>query len=168
MEKAGIIGRLGDLATIPDEYDVAVSTACGSLDHVVIRTTAGAGKCLEFLRKHNLGRASFICLDKLKKGAHDRVVETPENAPRLFDLINPARAELAPALFLTIGNTLVAPDLETASRWCYDFGKRWRVVTTDGKLFETSGTQSGGGNSVRRGKMRLEVSLTYCRTTSHL
>lgn len=155
LATAGIIGRLGDLATTPDEYDVAVSTACGSLDHIVIRTSAGAGQCLEFLRKNNLGRASFICLDKLKKGAHDRHVETPENAPRLFDLINPVRSELAPALFLSIGNTLVAPDLETASRWCYEFGKRWRVVTIDGKLFETSGTQSGGGNTVRRGKMKL-------------
>jgi SMC proteins Flexible Hinge Domain len=113
-----------------------------------------------FLRKYNLGRASFICLDKLAKGAHDRTVETPEGAPRLFDLIRPVKANLAPAFFLAVGNTLVADDLDTASRWCYDFGgKRWRVVTKDGKLLETSGTQSGGGNIQRKGGMRLEVCL---------
>lgn len=161
LESAGIIGRLGDLATIADEYDIAVSTACSSLDYIVVKTTAGAGQCLEFLRKYDLGRASFICLDKLAKGAHDRTVETPEGAPRLFDLIRPVHASLAPAFFLAVGNTLVAEDMDTASRWCYDFGKRWRVVTKDGKLLETSGTQSGGGNVQRKGGMKLEVCVCF-------
>jgi structural maintenance of chromosome 4 len=128
------------------------------LDHIVVQTTAGTQKCLEFLRKNNLGRASFVPLEKMKKGAHDRVVETPENAPRLFDLITPANFQIAPALFLAVGNTLVAPDLETATRWAYEYGKRWRVVTLDGKLIESSGTMSGGGNSVSKGKMKLSVS----------
>ena len=99
---------------------------------------------------------------KQKKGAHDRVVETPENAPRLFDLISPANYAITPALYLAVGNTLVAPDLETASRWAYEYSRRWRVVTMDGKLIETAGTMSGGGRSVRRGGMRLGVSITIC------
>ena len=153
-----MLGRLGDLASIHEKYDVAVSTACGMLDHIVVETTKGAQSCLQFLRKHNLGRANFIPLEKMKKGAHDRAVETPESAPRLFDLISPNKHDIAPALFLAIGNTLVAPDLETATRWAYEYGKRWRVVTVDGKLIETSGTMSGGGKSARRGGMQLKVS----------
>jgi structural maintenance of chromosome 4 len=151
---------LGDLATIDEKYDVAISTACGMLDHIVVQTTAGTQKCLEFLRRNNLGRASFVPLEKMKKGAHDRVVDTPEGAPRLFDLITPANFQITPALFLAVGNTLVAPDLETATRWAYEFGKRWRVVTLDGKLIESSGTMSGGGNAVQRGKMKLSVSTS--------
>lgn len=165
LSKCGVLGRLGDLATIDEKYDVAVSTACGMLDHIVVQTTAGTQKCLEFLRDNNLGRASFVPLEKMKKGAHDRVVETPENAPRLFDLITPANFQIAPALFLAVGNTLVAPDLETATRWAYEYGKRWRVVTLDGKLIESSGTMSGGGKTVSRGKMKLSVSkflLQFC------
>jgi structural maintenance of chromosome 4 len=158
LANVGVLGRLGDLAKIPEEYDVAVSTACGMLDHIVVQTTAGAQRCLEFLRKHGLGRANFIPLDKMKKGAHDRTVETPEGAPRLFDLIAPSNFAVTPAIFLAVGDTLVAPDLETATKWAYDFGKRWRVVSMDGKLIETAGTMSGGGKSVRRGGMRLAVS----------
>jgi structural maintenance of chromosome 4 len=161
LAKVGILGRLGDLATISDEYDVAVSTACGMLDHIVVQTTAGAQRCLEFLRKHGLGRANFIPLDKMKKGAHDRVVETPEGASRLFELITPANFAITPAIYLAVGNTLVAPDLETATRWAYDFSKRWRVVTLDGKLIETSGTMAGGGKSVRKGGMKLAVSCAF-------
>lgn len=160
LNDAGILGRLGDLATIPEKYDVAVSTACGGmLDNIVVQTTAGAQRCLEFLRKYNLGRASFIPLDKQKKGAHDHAVETPEGAPRLFDLITPSNFSITPALFLAVGNTLVAPDMDTASRWAYDSSKRWRVVTLAGTLIETTGTMSGGGKSARSGGMRVAVCL---------
>ena len=157
LSKVGMLGRLGDLAAIHSDYDIAISTACGMLDHLVVQTTAGVQRCLEFLRKHDLGRANFIPLDKLSKGAHDRPVVTPEDAPRLMDLIQYKQPALAPALFLAVGNTLVAPDLETASRWAYDYEKRWRVVTLDGKLIDTAGTMSGGGKSVKKGRMRLTV-----------
>lgn len=159
LSQVGILGRLGDLATISEKYDVAVSTACGSLDHIVVQTTAGVQKCIEFLRKYNLGRANFIPLDKMKKGAHDNSVETPEGAPRLFDLITPINFSVTPAIYLGVGNTLVAPDLETATRWAFDFGKRWRVVTLDGNLIESSGTMQGGGNSARKGLMRFTNSV---------
>jgi structural maintenance of chromosome 4 len=155
LSNAGILGRLGDLATIDAKYDIAISTSCGMLDHIVVHTTSGAQRCLDFLRRHNLGRASFIPLDKAPKGAHDRVVETPEGAPRLFDLITPTNFSATPALFLGIGNTLVSNDLETATRWAFDFSKRWRVVTLDGNLIESSGTMQGGGNTVKRGGMKL-------------
>lgn len=160
LSKVGVLGRLGDLATIPPEYDVAISTACGLLDHIVVQTTAGAQRCLEFLRQHDLGRANFIPLDKMKKGAHDQVVETPENAPRLFELITPSDFQITPALFLAVGNTLVAPDLDTATRWAYEFGRRWRVVTVDGQLLDAAGTMSGGGKSVRRGGMKLSSGVS--------
>lgn len=155
----GLLGRLGDLAAIHADYDVAISTACGMLDHLVVQTTAGAQRCLAFLRQHDLGRANFIALDKLPKGAHDRPVTTPEDAPRLVDLIQYKQAALAPALFLAVHNTLVAPDLTTASRWAYEYDKRWRVVTLDGKLIDAAGTMSGGGKSVKRGGMRLTVRI---------
>jgi structural maintenance of chromosome 4 len=156
LANVGILGRLGDLATVEEKYDVAVSTACTMLDHIVVQTTAGAQRCLTFLRQYGLGRANFIPLDKMKKGAHDRAVETPEGAPRLFDLIHSANFAVTPALYLGVGNTLVAPDLETATRWAYEYDKRWRVVTLDGQLIESSGTMSGGGKTVRKGGMRLK------------
>jgi len=155
LSKIGVIGRLGDLATISEKYDVAISTACHMLDHVVVKTTMAAQKCLEFLRKHNLGRANFIPLDKMKKGMHDRAVETPEQAPRLFELIRPVHPLVIPAFYLALSNTLVAKDLETATRLAYEYNKRWRVVTLDGQLIEMSGTMSGGGKSAHKGGMRL-------------
>ena len=64
LANCGVMGRLGDLATIDEQYDVAVSTACGMLDHIVVQTTAGTQKSLEHLRKHNLGVQALSHLTK--------------------------------------------------------------------------------------------------------
>ncbi len=60
-----------------------------------------------------MGTASFICLDKiehLKKAM--ATLKTPEDVPRLFDLVRPARKEYATAFYHAIKDTLVANDLD--------------------------------------------------------
>ncbi|KAJ3258716.1 hypothetical protein HK103_003310 [Boothiomyces macroporosus] len=147
----GICGRLGDLGTIDDKFDVAVSTACGALNSFVVETVEAGQMCIEFLKKHNLGRATFICLDKLRKFNLEKIT-TPEHAPRLFDLIK-SEGRYLPAFYQALGDTLVADNLEQANRIAY--GKqRYRVVTLTGQLIDKSGTMSGGGNRVERGGMR--------------
>lgn len=147
----GFHGRLGDLGVIDDKYDVAVTTACGALNNLVVDTVEQGQACIEHLRKGNVGRASFMVLEKLPNRDLSRI-ETPENVPRLFDLIKPKDPRFAPAFYKGLFNTLVAKDLEQAQR--IGFGKkRWRVVTLDGKLIDPSGTMSGGGNRVARGGM---------------
>ena len=63
----------GDLGAIDEQYDVAISTACGALDHIVVDTMDTAVKCVEFLKKNNVGTATFIGLDKVSCGAKRRV-----------------------------------------------------------------------------------------------
>ena len=50
----GIHGRLGDLGTIDDKYDVAITTACGALNHIVVENTAVAQYCCDLLRKQGV------------------------------------------------------------------------------------------------------------------
>ena len=45
---------------------MAISTACPFLDFVVVETANGGQACIEFLKKHNLGRISFIVLSKMQ------------------------------------------------------------------------------------------------------
>ncbi|CAG8760226.1 5938_t:CDS:1, partial [Racocetra fulgida] len=79
-------------------------------------------------------------------------IQTPEGVPRLFDLIRPKEKKFAPAFYKALQNTLVAENLQQASRIAYG-RQRWRVVTLDGQLIDKSGTMSGGGNKVNRGGM---------------
>ncbi|THC93669.1 hypothetical protein EYZ11_006845 [Aspergillus tanneri] len=147
----GFHGRLGNLGTIDEKYDVAISTACPALDNMVVDTVEVGQQCIDYLRKNNLGRANFILLDRLPRRDMSTVF-TPESVPRLFDLIKPKDPKFAPAFYSVMQNTLVAQDLEQANRIAYG-ARRWRVVTLDGQLIDTSGTMSGGGTRVARGGM---------------
>ena len=156
-------GRLGSLGTISDKYDVAVSTACGALNNLVVDTVEQGQGCIEYLRKQNVGRASFMVLEKLNQSNGLDKIATPENVPRLFDLIKPKDPRFAPAFYKGVGNTLVANDLDQANRIAFGGQKRWRVVTLSGQLIDASGTMSGGGNHVSRGGMSSKLAAEAVR-----
>lgn len=63
----GIFGRLGDLGGIDPHYDVAISTCCSQLENVVVDNVTTAQKCIDFLKRNNLARITFIALDKQQK-----------------------------------------------------------------------------------------------------
>ncbi|XP_050264189.1 structural maintenance of chromosomes protein 4-like [Quercus robur] len=151
---------MGDLGAIDAKYDVAISTACPGLDYIVVETTGVAQACVELLRRENLGVATFMILEKqvefLRKLKEK--ISTPEGVPRLFDLIKVQDERMKPAFFAALGNTVVAKDLDQATRIAYSGNKEFRrVVTLDGALFETSGTMSGGGSKPRGGKMGTSI-----------
>lgn len=147
----GIYDRLGSLGVIDDRYDVAISTACPALDNIVVETVEAGQACIEYLRKNNLGRAVFTVLGQLRH-QNMKEIETPENVPRLFDLVEPKDEKFRSAFYSVLQDTLVAEDMRQANRIAYGH-KRWRVVTMDGKLIEKSGAMTGGGNRQLRGAM---------------
>ncbi|KAF8079236.1 RecF/RecN/SMC N terminal domain-containing protein [Lyophyllum atratum] len=153
---AGFHGRLGSLGTIPDKYDIAISTAAPALHHMVVDKVDQGQACIEYLRAQNVGRASFMVLEKLTQSSGMAKIATPENVPRLFDLIKPKDQRFAPAFFKAVGNTLVAENMEQANRIAFG-ARRWKVVTLSGQLIETSGTMSGGGSQPARGAMSSKL-----------
>ncbi|OLL26168.1 Structural maintenance of chromosomes protein 4 [Neolecta irregularis DAH-3] len=151
----GFHGRLGNLGTIDVKFDVAISTACPQLDSLIVDSVEVGQQCIDYLRKNNLGRASFICLDRL--ASRDlRPIDTSENVPRLFDLVKIKDTRFAPAFYSVLQNTLVAKDLAQANRIAYG-QKRWRVVTLDGQLIDKAGTMSGGGSRIMKGAMSSKL-----------
>ncbi|KAK3069062.1 Structural maintenance of chromosomes protein 4, partial [Teratosphaeriaceae sp. CCFEE 6253] len=152
----GFHGRLGNLGAIDQKYDVAISTACPSLENLVVDTVEVGQQCIDYLRKNNLGRANFILLDRLPQRDFS-AIDTPENVPRLFDLVKSKHDRFKPAFYSVLQNTLVAKDLDQANRIAYG-AKRWRVVTLDGQLIDKSGTMSGGGTKVAKGGMSSKLS----------
>ena len=151
----GFHGRLGNLGTIDQKYDIAISTACPSLENLVVDTVEVGQQCIDYLRKNNLGRANIILLDRLARRDLS-AIDSPEGVPRLFDLVKTKNDIFRPAFFSVLQNTLVAKDLEQANRIAYG-ARRWRVVTLDGQLIDVSGTMSGGGTRVAKGGMSSKL-----------
>ena len=164
----GIYGRLGDLGAIDKKYDVAISTAAGSqLDTLIVDNMDTGKKCIEYLKRHDIGRINALALDKTTRHA-EKVQEkfkAPENAPRLIDLISVDQPHLKTAFYQYLRDTLVAENLEQAKRIAFG-AQRFRVVTLSGEVIETSGAMAGGGSQKMSGKMGQQIAtkkgLLFC------
>ncbi|XP_041661788.1 structural maintenance of chromosomes protein 4 [Cheilinus undulatus] len=157
----GILGRLGDLGAIDEKYDVAISSSCGALDNIVVDTIDTAQKCVTFLKEQNIGVATFIGLDKMKVWEKNMApIQTPENSPRLFDMVRVKDESVRPAFYFALRDTLVAQDMEQATRMAFQKDKRWRVVTLKGQIIEMAGTMTGGGR-VLKGRMGSSIGTEF-------
>jgi len=154
----GIYGRLGDLGTIDSKYDVAISTACKALDYIVVDSTTTGEQCINFLKQQNLGRTTFIVLEKVQHLAAklNANLKIPENAERLIDLITVKDKKFLPAFYFGLQDTLVTNDLAMATKIAFGSNTRWRVVTLAGHLIDRSGTMSGGGTKTAKGGMKTQ------------
>ncbi|XP_068601479.1 structural maintenance of chromosomes protein 4 isoform X1 [Brachionichthys hirsutus] len=157
----GIYGRLGDLGAIEEKYDVAISSSCGALDNIVVDTIDTAQKCVLFLKEQNVGVATFIGLDKMTAwGRNTAPIRTPEDSPRLFDMVQIPDESVRPAFYFALRDTLVAQDMEQATRMAFQKDRRWRVVTLKGQIIEMAGTMTGGGR-VLKGRMGSSVGSDF-------
>uniref|UniRef100_A0A8C9AWQ0 Structural maintenance of chromosomes protein n=1 Tax=Phocoena sinus TaxID=42100 RepID=A0A8C9AWQ0_PHOSS len=145
----GIYGRLGDLGAIDEKYDIAISSCCHALDYIVVDSIDTAQECVNFLKRQNIGMA--VWAKKMTK------IQTPENTPRLFDLVQVKDEEIRQAFYFALRDTLVADNLDQATRVAYQKDRRWRVVTLQGQIIEQSGTMTGGGSKVMKGRMGSSV-----------
>jgi structural maintenance of chromosome 4 len=143
------------LGAIDAKYDVAISSSFSDkLKWIVVDSVQTAEKCLKVLKAKNCGRASFVVLERTgeaKENAH-----TPENAPRLVDLVRCKDKRFRKAFYYVLRDTLVAKDLDQANRLAFG-AQRWKVVTLDGKVIDKAGTMTGGGNRVVKGGMSASL-----------
>uniref|UniRef100_A0A914Y1M9 SMC hinge domain-containing protein n=1 Tax=Panagrolaimus superbus TaxID=310955 RepID=A0A914Y1M9_9BILA len=157
----GILGRLGNLGAIAPEYDAGISTTCSQLDMIVCDTFETVKKCLKFVDENKLDRTQFIACDKivyLKEKMNK--IKTPENHPRVFDLIEcGSNEDVRLAFYFALRDTVIVDDIVTARRvstlWAPQ--QKFRVVTKTGEVVDISGTLTGGGGSLKRGRINTNV-----------
>ena len=146
----GILGRLGDLAGIDKKYDIAISNACGCLNHIITETADEAHEAIKFLKANSIGQTTFIGIDKFTRGTRIKEqTQYPEDVPRLFDLIkfidNDQKEKIRSVFYRALGETLVAKDWDQAKRVAWGYDARYRVVTLNGEIFDAHGAITAGG-----------------------
>lgn len=137
----GLYGRLRDLATIDEKYNVAATVACGLWDHWVVDTDGTGEEAINFLREKNLPFQNFQCLNKLQRYVQmaRRPFKAPQESHRLFDLIKTSKPELSAAFYKALGDTLVAENIDIGSEIAYAPSNRNKVTTLAGEVIDPSG-----------------------------
>jgi len=137
----GIHGTVAELGTIDPDYAIAMEVAGGNrLSYIVVEDESVATRCVEVLKREQIGRASFIPLDKIK-------TQPPKKLPGDQGVIDFALnlvkfdQKMLPAFEFVFSDTIITEDFTSAKRLGF---KGQRAVSLEGDLVERSGLMTGG------------------------
>ncbi|MFH1402707.1 MAG: chromosome segregation protein SMC [Candidatus Altiarchaeota archaeon] len=136
----GIHGSVSQLGTVSDsKYQLPMQVAAGGrMQYVVVDTVETAAKCIDYLRKKQVGRATFLPLDKLKPRTADKPPSKSLGFARDFMNCDKKYNKVFDYIF---ADTVLVKDINAART--VGVGE-WRMVTLDGDLLELSGAMTGG------------------------
>ncbi|MDZ5812593.1 chromosome segregation protein SMC, partial [Halorubrum sp. AD140] len=142
----GVHGAVGELGSVEGEYAEACETAAGGrLANVVVDDDGVGSTCIDYLKRRNAGRATFLPITKMD----DRSLPRKPSLPGVVDFArNLVEYDAAyESIFsYVLGSTLVVEDMSTARDLMGDY----RMVTLDGDLVEKSGAMTGGSGGGSR------------------
>ncbi len=149
-ELSGIYGTIAELGTVDEKYELAVQIAAGNrLMSIVCEDDKAAAQAIEYLKKHRLGRAIFLPLNKMLSGRpRGRAIlasKDPKSHGFAIDIIKFDK-KFEPAFWYVFGDTVIVEDLDSARKLMGGV----RLVTLDGQLIEASGAMVGGSVEKRR------------------
>lgn len=154
-ELTGLFGTVAELLTVPQSYELAIETALGGgLQNIVADTEASAKAGIAYLKKRQLGRATFLPVDTLQPGRFqsDLPVQLPGFVGKAIDLISFDEA-VRPAMEFLLGRILVVTDLDAAVRAAKATGYKMKVVTLDGDQVNPGGSLTGGSSQRQTGHL---------------
>ncbi|MFC6255409.1 chromosome segregation protein SMC [Secundilactobacillus hailunensis] len=146
----GIIGPVAEILNVPAKYTKAVEAAIGAQQQHVVVSDETAGKAaIRYLTKHQLGRSTFLPLNKLKiTYVAENVLAKCQQAPGFLgvaaDLVQVSETQLKPVVDHLLGNVIFAADLDHAVALANLIHHRYRIITLAGEVISTSGAMSGG------------------------
>ena len=141
----GMNGVLANIIEVPEQYQTAIEMCLGSsLQNVVTENEEDAKRLIEHLRKHNLGRASFLPITSVRgkklekiKGKNNGIIGIAS------DLIKYSR-KYENIILNLLGRTVIVQDMETAIRVAKDNRYSFRIITLEGDVINPSGAITGG------------------------
>ncbi|GAA4871358.1 chromosome segregation protein SMC [Paenibacillus vulneris] len=145
----GIRGAVAELVKVPAHVEVAVETALGgALQHIVVDSEANGREAIAFLKRRQLGRATFLPLDVIRgrsiPDSERRTIEGMEGFVGIgADLVQyeDTYRQIVGSL---LGNVIIASQLEVANRIAAKVQYRYRVVTLEGDVVNPGGSMTGG------------------------
>ncbi|GKQ42577.1 chromosome partition protein Smc [Companilactobacillus sp. RD055328] len=157
QQLSGVIGAVAELIQVPKEYQMAVEVASGNqLQSIVTKDENAAKSAISYLRKGNLGRATFLPKDIIKSRKIDsNTLKSISNKGFLgvaSDLVK-YDSDVKNIVENIFGNLLIADNLDNAVVIAKATGHRFRIVTLAGDILSPGGSLTGGqvkqrGNSL--------------------
>ena len=141
---AGMHGALANLINVPKEMQTAVEMALGaSLQNIVTNTEEDAKKLIDYLKKNNLGRASFLPISSVKGSKLGKIKGAEMAIGVASDLIDYDR-KYENIILNLLGRTVIVQNMDLGVNLAKQNGYSFRIVTLEGDVINPSGAISGG------------------------
>ena len=145
--KKGVHGVLANIISTDYKYQTAIEMCLGaSLQSIVTQTEEDAKKMVEYLRKNNLGRATFLPISSV----HGKKLERLNNQEGLIGIASDLvkyKKEYEGIILNLLGRTIVVDNMNNAIKIARGNNYSFRIITLDGDMINPSGAISGGSVS---------------------
>jgi len=146
-EIGGIVGIVANLLESSPENEFAIETALAAhLQDIVVESESDALAGIEFLRSGQIGRATFLPLDRLACPPSGPTVKALVGRPGVVGMaveIVRTHPRLRPVAEMLLGHTVIVGSVETA-QGLRAKGHQVRYVTRDGTILAADGAVTGG------------------------
>lgn len=159
----GILGTVEANFSVEGKYSEAISTIIGGrLFDIITTNRQSATAAITFLKNGKFGRQTFLPLDAMGANYVDKQTLTTLKEYKNFigtgvELIK-YDSKFENVFSNLLGTVIVCKDLESAKYISMNITKRYRIVSLEGDLIQTSGAMSGG-RSTRQSRLILETNL---------
>ncbi len=145
----GVLGSVADLLAVEADYQKAIEAALGgALQYIITHTDEVAEACIEYLKTHRAGRATFLPLNLVKPfGLSDRERRVLQEMPGASAALLVVQYDdtISRAIEHLLGRVLIARDLKQALAMGRQTDLRSRIATLSGELIAPGGVLTGGG-----------------------
>lgn len=147
-----VFGTVSDLMKVKKGFEVAIETALGAgIQNVVVDNEDTASELIDYLKRNNLGRATFLPLTTIK-GRSASISKEAEQikgylgiAANIVEYDEKYRA----AITNLLGRIIICEDLNSAKFIARKTDYNYRIVTLDGDVVNSGGSFTGGSTNLK-------------------
>ncbi len=148
----GIHGPVAQLITVEERFETAVEISLGaSLQNIVTDDEFAAKRAIEYLKRNNSGRATFLPKSAIKPRTLDqsqleRVRQMPGFEGIASDKVK-CDKQFSGIILNLLGRTVIVDNLDSGIQMARQFDYFFRIVTLEGELINAGGSMTGGSTS---------------------
>ena len=151
----GIIDSVGNLIQTKLDFQTAIDISLGgSSQNIVVENEKTATDCINYLKKNNLGRATFLPLTKISYHNKNKVVPQANGVIGLAKNLASYDIKYQSIVNMLLSDVLIVDNIENATKINT---KDYRIVTLDGEIIAKSGAMTGG--SISKESIQLAKTL---------
>ncbi len=142
----GVIGTVNSVINVKPEYANAIEVALGNaLQDIVVETEADAKRAINYLKKENKGRATFLPVSSIVGRTLEgkNIEESAGYLGLACDLVE-ADGKYREIIKSLLGRIAVCEDLDDAVSMAKKNNYKFKIVTLDGQIVHSGGSLTGG------------------------